>query len=144
MIASGEDTPICKEIRRPLPTFHQWLVENGGTARDERFEALGDLARKLSELKPSFDDQAALVRMWQGLLIAITELVHNEERLGRPFNHTLAMLPRALALAAMYGVTCGCKDETHWRGLAKLMTEEFRAAAKGAADELERTGGEIA
>jgi hypothetical protein len=55
---------------------------------------------------------------------------------GRPPDEVVANLSRAFATATMYAIASVCKTDTPFRSIAKVLTEEFRAAAKVAADSI--------
>ncbi len=132
--------------KRPLPTLAQWLdQQNGGTraADYQPMAALWDLAERTILQKGSGlpVEQASLLRLWQGFLIATVELCNIEDRKGVPMETIVATLPRALACAAVYAMASTAKEDAPMRDIAKILTEEFRFAAKTAADDLMATGG---
>lgn len=125
------------EMMRPLPSFDQWLTAHGNGSRGDGFEAFLDLTKRTQEQDGAGYDAAALsmLRMWQGLSIAIVELCNIEHQHGRKPIDIIQIMPRALACAAFYSTASVLGDETPWRSIAKVLAEEFRHAAKVAADE---------
>lgn len=128
-------------MRRPLPTLSQWLDEKVGSARGEGFEeirALADLAERTILAKDSGlpVPEGCFLRLWQGFTIAAVELCNIEHGKQVPTDVILSMLPRVMATAAMYAFASAAPADTPFRDVAKLFTEEFRAAAKTAADTL--------
>lgn len=128
-------------MRRPLPTLAQWLDEKTGGQRSQDFDemtALYDLAqRTLMTSEGGLPvDQACFLRMWKGFLIASVELCNLEVAAKVSNDVYLTMLPRVMATAALYAVASVAPPDTAFRDIAKLFTEEFRAAAKTAADGL--------
>lgn len=127
--------------KRPLPTLAQWLDQQNGGERAPDFEplaALMDLAERtiLQSASGLPVAQASLLRLWQGMCIATVELCNIEHNKNVPMETIVATLPRALACAAVYAMASVAKDDAPLREIAKLLTEEFRFAAKTAADDL--------
>lgn len=124
--------------KRPLPTFKQWL-EAHPAERGKGFEAFADLAERtqrqpLDHLEPH---QASFGRIWMGASIAAVELCQIEEtEHDRPSEEVVCNLARAFATATMYALASICKEDAPYRSIAKMLSEEFRAAAKVAADTL--------
>lgn len=134
-------TLLESAMRRPLPTLSQWLDEKGAASRAEGFEeisALRDLAERtiLQETGGLRVEEACFLRLWQGMCIATVELCNLEQVKKVPTETIITMLPRVLATAAMYAFASVASENTPYRDVAKLLTEEFRAAAKVAADSL--------
>jgi hypothetical protein len=133
-------------VRRPLPSLAQFIDGRNGGARAgdyAEFTALADLAeRTLAQSEAGLPvEQAAFLRLWKGFSIATIELCNIERRSRVPVEVLVAMLPRVLACAAMYAFASVAKDDTPFREIAKLLSEEFRAGAKVAADGMtERQG----
>ncbi len=134
------------EAKRPLPTLAQWLDQQNGGERGEGYEPMAglmDLAERTilqdgSSLAPN---EACFLRLWQGMCVATVELCNIEvERKGTPVHVLVAMLPRALAAASIYAFASVAKEDAPLRDVAKLLTEEFRYAAKAAADDLMANG----
>lgn len=128
-------------VRRPLPTLAQWLDERGGGARAEvysEFQALCDLAERtiLQSDGGLTTEQACFLRLWQGFSVATVEFCNIENRKDIPTHTLVAMLPRAMACAAIYAFASVAKEDAPLRQIAKLLAEEFRAGAKFAADDL--------
>ena len=137
---------IFPEMRRALPSFAQWLEENGAGERGagyEPFAAIADLAMR------TLDSDAArasncvtprdlcFFRLWQGMLVAAVELCNIEhQKHGVEPSEIITLLPRAFAAGAMYAAASVLRADTPYRSLAKILTEEFRFAAKAAADQL--------
>lgn len=128
-------------LRRPLPSFDQWLADNGDGTRGDGFEALQDLAARTLErpdLGLSFEE-ALLVRMWKGFLIATVEICNiQHNQFGAKPEQIIQMMPRALACAAMYSTASVLVNDAPWRTISKVLFEEFRFAVKEAADQLHR------
>lgn len=126
------------EMARPLPKFDQWLTDHGRGKRGDGFEGFADLMERTQSqevadaLTPA---EVSLMRMWQGLTFAVVELCQIECDHGRQPVEIIALMPRALACAAFYSTASVLKDDTPWRSIAKLLAEEFRAAAKTCADQ---------
>ena len=134
------------EAKRPLPTLAQWLDQQTGGERAEHYDAMAglmDLAERTIKQDPSFlaPNEACFLRLWQGMCVATVELCNIEvERKDTPVHVLVAMLPRALAAASIYAFASVAKDDAPLRDIAKLLTEEFRYAAKAAADDLMANG----
>ena len=124
---------------RPLPSLHEWFTQHVGGQRGDGFEAFADLARRTHEAKPSglTDDEAAFLRFWMGMQIAVIELCNLEHAAGREPADIVVTMPRVLGAAAVYAFASVAKDETPMRQIAKVLIEEFRFAAKEAADQIE-------
>lgn len=130
---------ILDATKRPLPSFREWIdLRSPGTQSDE-FEAFADLTARtqdqpLEHMKPN---EAAFARMWMGACVAAVELCNMEQlKHNTPAEIVIASMARAFACASMYAVASACKPDTPFREIAKMLTEDFRAAAKLAADEL--------
>jgi hypothetical protein len=124
--------------RRPLPSFDKWLSDNGDGTRGDGFDGFVDLAKRTHEKLEGFSgDQAGFLRMWAGMQIAVIELCQIERQRGRTPDQIILMMPRVLACAAIYAVASVIKDDAPMRQVAKLLIEEFRFAAKEAADQIE-------
>lgn len=131
------------EMRRPLPSFDKWLEDNGDGTRGDGFEAFADLAiRTQDQSALGLPYEAALLlRMWQGFQIATVEICNIQCRdFGATPEQIIQMMPRALACAAMYSTASVLVEDTPWRTIAKVLTEEFRFAAKEAADQMTEGG----
>lgn len=75
--------------------------------------------------------------MWMGACIAAVELCNREAVThGRPNDEIISNLVRAFATASMYALASIAKPDMPFRPVAKALTEEFRQAAKTAADTL--------
>lgn len=131
------DTTVIPELRRPLPNFEKWLDDHGHTERGNGFEALADLVRRTQDQTADGynEDAKSLLRMWQGLSIAVVELCNIEHCKGRTPAQIIQLLPRALACAAFYSTASVLEEDSPWRSIAKILTEEFRFAVKEAADQ---------
>jgi antirestriction protein ArdC len=130
---------ITSEARRPLPTFRQWLENQSPGTQPPDFEAFADLAARTQDqsLDHLTEDAASFGRMWMGACVAAVELCNMEAlKHGRSAEQVVATLPRVFACAAMYAVASIVTDDANFRSIAKVLTEEFRAAAKAAADQL--------
>jgi hypothetical protein len=128
--------------RRPLPTLAQWINRQNGGERAEGFDDLAALSNLAERTILQSDaglpvEQACFLRLWQGMCIATVELCNIERAKGVPMETVIASLPRALACAAVYTFASVMTDESPLRGVAKILTEEFRFAAKAVADDLE-------
>lgn len=126
--------------RRPLPSFDQWLEENGNGERGDGFEAFVDLAKRTHAKEPVAgltDDETSFLRMWMGMQIAIIELCNIENQRGRTPAEIMITTPRVLGAAAMYSFGSVVKENTPFRIVAKLLTEEFKFGAKESADQME-------
>lgn len=125
--------------KRPLPPFKEWIETRAPGAQATDFEAFADLTARtqdqpLEHLKPN---EAAFGRMFMGASVAAVELCNMEAmKHGTDPDVIIASLARAFACAAMYAFASAAKPETPFRRIAKVMTEDFRAAAMLAADEL--------
>lgn len=125
--------------RRPLPSFKEWIEQQSPGTHATGFEALADLAyRSQAQAHDHLQPQEqSFGRMWVGAVVAAVELCNMEAlKHGRSSEEIIATLPRVFAAAAMYAIASACKPETPHRRIAKLITEEFRAGAKAAADQL--------
>jgi hypothetical protein len=126
--------------KRPLPSFIEWIEQTSPGTRAPDFEHFADLARRTQEqglehLKPH---EASFGRMWLGACIAAVEICNAEAiKHNRPQAEIVASLPRVFACATMYAIASVCKEDTPFRDIAKIVTEEYRAATKLAADTLE-------
>lgn len=137
----NEKISILDVTKRPLPSFRQWLSEHSPGTQADDFEAFADLAARsqnqpLDHLTPT---QASFGRMWMGACVAAVELCNMEAiKHDRPTDETISHLARAFAAACMYAFASAVKDESNppWRSIARMMTEEFRHAAKTSADRL--------
>lgn len=133
-------TVLKDEVRgRKLPTLAQWLDQQNGGERGDDYEpmaAMMDLAERtiLQSDSGMPVNEACFMRLWQGMCIATVELCNIEHNKGVPMEVLMAMLPRALASAAIYAFASVASEDTPLRDVAKLLTEEFRFAAKAAAD----------
>lgn len=130
---------MLNEAKRPLPSFQKWLETHSPETLAPDFHFFEDLMRRTQE--QSFDSlkphEASFLRMWQGALMAAVELCNMEAlQYKRPNGEIIATLPRVFAAATMYAIASVCKEETPFRTIAKIVTEEFRAAAKTSADAL--------
>ena len=130
---------ILDVTARQLPSFTQWLENRTPGTQGEDFAAFADLALRtqdqpLSHLSP---EAASFGRMWMGACIAAVELCNMEAlKHGRTPDQIVATLPRVFAAATMYALASICDADSPFRDLAKIVTEEFRAAAKTTADAL--------
>lgn len=132
---------LDEAMKRPLPTLAQYLDDKANGRRSEDFEemtALYDLAHRTLEASEGGlpIEQACFMRLWKGFLVASVELCNLEVKAKVPKEVYLTMLPRVMATAALYAVASVAPPDTAFRDIAKLFTEEFRAAAKTAADGL--------
>jgi hypothetical protein len=132
---------LFPEMRRPLPSFKQWLEKEGVTGLSEDADALFAL-RQLAQktLEQRTDDLAlherCFLRLWQGMLVAAVELSNIEFIKGVPHHVIIGMLPRVMAAASMYAVASACEMDSDWRAIGKILTEEFRAGVNASADQL--------
>lgn len=127
--------------KRPLPSFAEWLDErnNGKRAQGyDDFRALSDLAARtiLQSDSGMPVGQASFLRMWQGICLATVEVCNIEHSKKVPMDIIVAGLPRALSCAAVYAFASVMPEDAPLRDIAKILTEEFRFAAKAAADDL--------
>lgn len=130
---------IDRAMMRTLPTFDQWLEQNGDGTRGDGFDAFVDQVRRTTErgALAHYDDAAqSLMRLYSGLSIAVIEACNIEIQKGRSPVDIAQLMPRALAMAAMYATASIMRADTPWRKIATILIEEFRWAAKEAADEL--------
>ena len=130
---------IVDVMDRPLPSFKQWIEEHSPGTQADGFAGLADLAyRSQVTVDPNLSPSAqAFARMWMGGCVAAVELCNMESvKHGTPEADIIALLPRVFAAASMYAIASACKETTPWRDVAKIVTEEFRAAAKKTADAL--------
>lgn len=130
---------ITDVTNRPLPSFKQWIEEHSPGTQAEGFEGLADLAyRSQATINPKLSPSAqSFARMWMGGCVAAVELCNMEAvKHGTSEADIIALLPRVFAAATMYAIASACKETTPWRDIAKIVTEEFRAAAKTTADTL--------
>jgi hypothetical protein len=138
-------TAITDIHKRPLPTFVQWLEKHAHGFQSDGFDDFADLARRTQEqsldhLKPH---QASFGRMWMGACIAAVELCNMEaKKHGRPLDEIAANLSRVFATATMFAIASIVERDAPFRSIAKVVTEEFRAAAKVAADTLTDQAGQ--
>jgi hypothetical protein len=125
--------------KRKLPSFKEWIEEHSPGTQADGFEALADLAYR-SQTQPLDNltaQQKCFGRMWMGAVVAAVELCNMEAlKHKRPQEEIIEMLPRVFAAATMYAIASACKPETPLRSIAKIVSEEFRQAAKVAADGL--------
>lgn len=132
-------TTIVDVAKRPLPSFKQWIEEHSPGTQADGFADLADLAYRSQaqvhdHLKPL---EQSFARMWMGATVAAVELCNMEAlKHGRSNADIIALLPRVFAAATMYAIASTCKEDSPHRDIAKIVTEEFRAAAKTAADSL--------
>lgn len=130
---------ILDATKRPLPNFKEWIETHSPGTQADSFAAFYDLtqrsqAQPLDHLKPN---EAAFARMWMGACIAAVELCNMEQmKHDTPVDVVIGSMARAFACASMYAVASACKPDTPFRDIAKMLTEDFRAATKIAADEL--------
>jgi hypothetical protein len=127
--------------KRPLPSFAEWLdARNDGKRAEgyDDFKALSDLAsRTILQSDAGLPvGQASFLRIWQGICLATTELCNIEHSKKVPMDIIVASLPRALACGAVYAFASVMAEDAPLRDIAKILTEEFRFAAKAAADDL--------
>jgi hypothetical protein len=130
---------ISESMQRPLPSFDKWLTDHGHGERGDGFDALVDLARRTQEQKsPNMTpDELSFLRMWQGMLIAVVEICNIEHNSGRKPEEIICTMPRVLASAAMYATASVLASDADWRTSSRACSaDEFRAAAKIAADQL--------
>ncbi|MEN6535695.1 MAG: hypothetical protein ABFD89_18670 [Bryobacteraceae bacterium] len=127
--------------KRPLPSFSEWLDQRNDGKRAEGyddFKALSDLAaRTILQSDSNLPvNQASFLRLWQGLCLATVELCNIEHAKKVPLDIIVASLPRAMACGAIYAFASVMAEDAPLRDIAKVLTEEFRFAAKAAADDL--------
>lgn len=125
--------------RRALPSLDEWLTTHGNGERGDGFDAFRDLARRthVTTLHGHDAGSTAFLRMLTGMQIAVVELCNIEHQHGRLPHQIIATMPRVLACVAIYATASVLKDEAPMRRIAKILTEEFRFAAKEAADQIE-------
>lgn len=132
---------ITKGLRRPLPSFTQWLADNGDGTRGDGFDAYIDQVHRTIErgaLPDYNDDSRSLLRLYTGLSIAIIEACNIERQKDRSPEQIVQLMPRALAMCAITAVASIMRDDSDaaaFRSVAKVLTEEFRWATKEAADD---------
>lgn len=134
------DPVVFKVMERPFPPFKEWIQAQSPGTQADGFADMLDLAyRSQDQINPNLTpDQASYARMWIGACIAVVELCNMEALTHkRGLEEIVCTLPRVLATAAMYAMASVASDSTPFRNIATLMTEEFRFAAKVAADALE-------
>jgi hypothetical protein len=130
---------LIPEMKRPLPSFDEWLTVHGNGKRGDDFEAMTDLVHRTlatpegPNLTP---DERSFLRMWKGMCVAVVELSNIEHDAGRTPEQIIQTMPRVLAAAAMYATASVLSDSANYRQIAKHLIEEFRAAAKVSADQL--------
>lgn len=134
-------TLISSLDKRPLPTLAQWLDRQNDGERADGYDAMAALADLAQRTILQSDsglpiEQACFLRLWQGMCVATVELCNIERGKDVPPEAIVAMLPRALACAAVYALASIVKDDAPLRDIAKVLTEEFRFAAKTAADDI--------
>ena len=135
-----EQARLFSVHKRPLPSFLKWLESRDDGQRGEGFKEFADLALRTQEqtLEHLEPHEASFARMFMGGCIAAVELCNIEAlKHKRPPEEIIATLPRVFAACCMYAMASVTKENTPYRGIAKIMSEEFRAAAKVAADALE-------
>lgn len=128
--------------KRPLPSFDQWLTDQGNGHRGAGFEAFKDMAERTHAAAPDTfptlaPNEQAFLRMWLGMQIAVVELCNIEHQHGRTPAQIIQWLPRVLASAAMYATASVVNETTPMRTAAKILIEEFRFGAKESADQIE-------
>ena len=132
------ETPTAFQIqKRPLPSFKKWLEDKG--ERASGYEAFVDLVERTQSipLDNLLPHQKSFGRIFMGASIAAVELCQIEEKQHkRPQDEVVANLARAFATATMYAIASVTEPDTPYRSIAKVLTEEFKAAAKVAADTL--------
>lgn len=136
---------IAQGMARPLPSLKQWLQSKGVKEMAPEFDAFAALSNLAERTILQRDsglpvEQACFLRLWQGFTVASVELCNLEHSKGVPVEVVLTMLPRVMATAALYAFASVAPEDAAFRQIAKLFTEEFRAAAKTAADGLEERG----
>lgn len=132
-------TDIRDAAKRPLPSFAEWLEKANPDGKAPGFEGFADLARRTQEQDLQYLDPttASFGRMWMGAAIAAVELCQMEmSKHDRPPGEIVAQLPRVFACATMYAVASILESDSPFREIAKMLSEEFRAATKVAADDL--------
>lgn len=125
--------------KRPLPSFTEWLEQRAPGCQAPGFDDFADLAKRTQDqaLEHLLPHQASFGRMWMGGCIAAVELCNMEAlKHGRPNDEIIANLARVFATATIYAIASISKSDAPFRSIAKVVTEEFRAAAKIAADTL--------
>lgn len=136
------DDGFRQAATRPLPDFDKWLLARGHDTRGGDFEpflAMMDLVQRTQLQKAGDqhnDRERALLRMWQGMSFAAVELCNLEhQKHKRPAEEIACLLPRAMGMAAFYAMASIVSDDAPMRSIAKVLIEEFRFAAKEAADD---------
>lgn len=131
-------------MRRPLPSFEQWLNDNGDGTRGDGFAAFVDVVERTIAVVPAAglgEDEALFLSLWKGMGVAVVELCNLEHQRGVSPERIIKMMPRVLGAAAMYATASVLTDDAPWRRIATILIEEFRFAAKEAADQMTEKGG---
>lgn len=131
---------IPELTRRPLPSFDEWLSVNGDGSRGDGFEAFSALAKRTHAAEWTDHltaDEAAFLRMLMGFQVAVIELCNIENQKGRTPAEIALTLPRVLAATSVYAMASVLIEDAPMRKIAKILIEEFRFAAKEAADQIE-------
>lgn len=126
---------------RKLPTFKEWIETHSPGTQAEGFSDFADLAyRSQTQLRDDMTEQEkSFGRMWMGACVAAVELCNMEAiKHNRSPDDIVATLPRVFAAASMYALASVVREDTPWRDIAKILTEEFRMAAKTTADNLSK------
>ncbi len=140
MADSNSDSLLTILHKRALPSFNQWLETHSDGTRGDGFDAFIALAERTHGVEPLPDmtpDEASFLRIWMGMQVAIIELSRIAAARGRSTPEILITLGRVLGAAAVYSSASALKDDAPMRQLAKMLIEEFRFAAKEAADQIE-------
>jgi hypothetical protein len=133
---------LTNATKRQLPTLAQWIDRQNGGKRGDDYDAFEALASLCERTLATPDGglpvgQACFLRLWKGFILATVELCNIErEKVDTPIDVIVSSLPRAMACAAVYAMASVAREDAPLRDIAKILTEEFRAAAKMAADDL--------
>lgn len=138
------NSPIPELRGRPLPSFEQWLTNNGDGTRGDGYAGFEDLAKRTHDQpRPEHltEDEMSFLRLWMGMQVAVIELSRLEEQRGRRFDQIVPMMARVLGATAMYSVASAVNDDSPYRAMAKVLIEDFRHGCKASADQLEERRG---
>lgn len=107
-----------------IPSLNEWL---GDGQRAEGFE---QWVKLLLQTEHADEDEQSALRFMQILGVAAIEGGNIETRRGRPFELTAAFLSRGMGAVCMVAIASCLREETPWRDVSIMLTEEFRLGAK--------------